>query len=387
MFGPDTPKNSKRRARKSKEDQKKSKGTDFQLPGMPPLAALPGAGVIRKTENRKTELNQKTARSSVVVVKRTHMTDTGEGRPPGRRRRRDKQLDAANVVSHPRQRIRQPPPFCPPRVRRGECYGSQRAVLADKENRIARTKPAHDSPRRPLQQRHPPGPSFSLEGHGSPSSSSSTLDTDDDDDEDDDDRIPAGQADTVTENTFIDENPFIDAGFPPHLRGPGDGWEAVRSRRTSGGALGQEAPVPPALDHNQFKGLAGSLDEAAEPDDVASVKEVQPPRTKTGKRSANVPPEAAAAPSGPAKKRKSTTPAPALKCCDETNANATGVRQFNLVFEQMEKPDAETFKGFRPFKDYAGAFGEFDKWHGPDGKLLHAPVSPALRAVLCDRCN
>ena len=51
MFGPDTPKNSKRRARKSKEDQKKSKGNDFQLPGMPPLAALPGAGVIRKTEN------------------------------------------------------------------------------------------------------------------------------------------------------------------------------------------------------------------------------------------------------------------------------------------------------------------------------------------------
>ena len=56
-----------------------------------------------KQKKQKTELNQKTARSSVAVVKHTHMTDQGEGRPPGLRRA-GQEANAANGVAHPRQR-------------------------------------------------------------------------------------------------------------------------------------------------------------------------------------------------------------------------------------------------------------------------------------------
>ena len=102
-----------------------------------------------------------------------------------------------------------------------------------------------------------PGPSFSLQGHGSPASSSSTPDTDEDV-EDDEDFIPAGQPVGITvtaEALGKDENPFLGAGFPPHLRGPGDGFASVPRRRTPGGAIGEEAPVAPAGDQNQFKAL------------------------------------------------------------------------------------------------------------------------------------
>ena len=102
----------------------------------------------------------------------------------------------------------------------------------------------------------------------------------DDDVEDDEGFIPMGQpaGTTVTDmELHNDENPFLGAGFPPHLRGPGDGYTFVPRRRTSGGALGEDAPVAPAHDQNQFKALAGSLAEVDEADDVGPVKEIDPP--------------------------------------------------------------------------------------------------------------
>ena len=107
-----------------------------------------------------------------------------------------------------------------------------------------------------------------------------------------------------------DEDPFLGAGFPPHLRGPGDGWEPVPRRRTpGGGAIGEEAPVAPAGDQNQFQALAGSLHEVDEADDVASVKAADPPQQKKkAKSSSSALTEAAPADAAPPKKRKSQEP-------------------------------------------------------------------------------
>lgn len=312
----------------------------------------------------------------------------GEGHPPRPPKgRRNDDLDQHNIVTEARVRNVSRKPFCPPRVRKGECYASQGACLQDKENRIARSEAASKPPGAPLVAQAPPGPSFSLLGHGSPASSQSSTEATQLDDHQE--MVPDGTANVppaVPWSQDEDENPFKDDSYPPSLRGPGDGFTTLPARSKSGVASSQDSDGADALlalaDQNKFRALADSLPDHDAADDVPVVEVVVPEKEAIGKAKRPVPPNDAqsAAAQGP-KKRKSTSPQPRLSCEDALNGNTTGVRQFNLMFENFTKPDEKTFEGFRPFKEYESAFVEFDKWHSPDGELKFAPVRRSLKII------